>query len=109
MVDREPTSPDADPVTADDATNAPLAVILRDDLESIAIDDEMCVFDPRIDQVLTLNSTASAVWSLCDGRRSEDDVVAAVAATYGTDLETVDADVRSLIGAWRDAGLLVSG
>lgn len=55
--------------------------------------------------VVRLNPTAAAVLELCDGQRSLDDIVGALAARYdGTD---VGDDVRRLLDAMAGKGLVV--
>jgi len=52
-----------------------------------------------------LNATAAEVLELCDGERSLDDIVGALAARYnGTDLGD---DVRGLVAAMAERGLVV--
>jgi pyrroloquinoline quinone biosynthesis protein D len=52
-----------------------------------------------------LNPTAAEVLELCDGERSLDDIVNALAARYdGADLGD---DVRGLVGAMAEKGLVV--
>ncbi|HWD75691.1 MAG TPA: pyrroloquinoline quinone biosynthesis peptide chaperone PqqD [Solirubrobacteraceae bacterium] len=52
-----------------------------------------------------LNATAAEVLDLCDGERSFDDIVGALAARYeGADLRD---DVRGLVDALTEKGLLV--
>jgi pyrroloquinoline quinone biosynthesis protein D len=54
-----------------------------------------------------LNRTAAEVLDLCDGERSLDDIVGALAARYdGADLRD---DVRGLVGDMTQRGLLVDG
>jgi len=55
--------------------------------------------------VVRLNPTAAEVLELCDGERSLDDIVAAVAARYGG--ADVGADVRGLLDAMAGKGLVV--
>ncbi|HWE07839.1 MAG TPA: pyrroloquinoline quinone biosynthesis peptide chaperone PqqD [Solirubrobacteraceae bacterium] len=55
--------------------------------------------------VVRLNPTAAEVLDLCDGERSFDDIVDALAARYdGADLRD---DVRGLVDALTEKGLLV--
>jgi pyrroloquinoline quinone biosynthesis protein D len=57
--------------------------------------------------VVRLNPTAAEVLELCDGERSLDEIVATLASRYdGADLS---ADVRELVGAMAQRGLLVDG
>ncbi|MBV8943064.1 MAG: pyrroloquinoline quinone biosynthesis peptide chaperone PqqD [Solirubrobacterales bacterium] len=54
-----------------------------------------------------LNRTAAEVLELCDGGRSLDDIVSILAARYeGANLRE---DVRGLVGAMTQRGLLVDG
>jgi pyrroloquinoline quinone biosynthesis protein D len=57
--------------------------------------------------VVRLNPTAAEVLGLCDGERSLDEIVDALSSRYdGADL---GADVRELVGAMAQRGLLVDG
>jgi pyrroloquinoline quinone biosynthesis protein D len=57
--------------------------------------------------VVRLNPTAAEVLDLCDGERSFDDIVGALATRYeGADLRD---DVRGLVDALTEKGLLVDG
>jgi pyrroloquinoline quinone biosynthesis protein D len=54
-----------------------------------------------------LNRTAAEVLDLCDGERSLDEIVGALAARYdGADLRD---DVRGLVGDMTQRGVLVDG
>lgn len=55
--------------------------------------------------VVRLNATAAEVLELCDGERSLDDIVGALAARYdGADLGD---DVRGVVDAMAEKGLVV--
>jgi hypothetical protein len=70
------------------------------------IDGRLAVCVPSTENILYLNETATAVWRLCDGTRSDLDVATAVAATYGQEIDAVDAAVRDLLRDLRAAGAL---
>jgi pyrroloquinoline quinone biosynthesis protein D len=55
--------------------------------------------------VVRLNPTAAEVLELCDGNRSLDDIVGALAARYGG--ADVGEDVRRLLDAMAGKGLVV--
>ena len=57
--------------------------------------------------VVRLNASAAEVLELCDGERSLDDIVGALAARY--DGASLRDDVRGLVGAMTQRGLLVDG
>lgn len=57
--------------------------------------------------VVKLNSSAAEVLGLCDGERTLEDIVGALSARYeGAD---VDDDVRELVDALTQQGLVVDG
>ena len=53
-----------------------------------------------------LDPVGVAVWTLCDGGHTEEQIVDEVAATWGTKREVVSRDVRSFVGELTAAGLL---
>jgi pyrroloquinoline quinone biosynthesis protein D len=55
--------------------------------------------------VVRLNATAAEVLELCDGERSLDDIVGALAARY--DSVDLGDDVRGLVDAMAEKGLVV--
>jgi pyrroloquinoline quinone biosynthesis protein D len=57
--------------------------------------------------VVKLNPTAAEVLELCDGERSLDEIVGALSARYGG--ADLDGDVRGLVDALSERGLVVDG
>ena len=55
---------------------------------------------------LVLNASAAAIVQLCDGTRTVDEIIAALASDTDAPRERVDADVRSLIARLADKGLV---
>ena len=53
-----------------------------------------------------LDPVGVAVWTLCDGDHTEDQIVDEVAAQWGQDRDVVSRDVRSFVGELTAAGLL---
>lgn len=53
-----------------------------------------------------LDPVGVAVWTLCDGEHTEEQIVEEVAATWGTEQDVVSRDVRSFVGELTAAGLL---
>lgn len=70
------------------------------------IDGVIAVYSSAADQVLVLSETASSVWRLLDGVRSERQVVEALAERYGVEPDSIAADVSSMLTSLRDGGLL---
>ncbi len=67
------------------------------DLECQEVGDELMVMDARSDCVHVLNQTMVAVWMLCDGGRSSEQVAQALS-------EVVDcSEVEDLLATTRDA------
>jgi hypothetical protein len=59
--------------------------------------------------IVFLNESAALVWQLCDGRRTEAEVVELVEGLVtGVPAGSVGADVRTALTMLRDAGLLVT-
>lgn len=69
------------------------------------VDGRAAVAAPAAEQIVFLNETATAVWRLLDGSRSEDEVVADVRSSYGGGPDVREA-VRQLIADLRARGLL---
>jgi hypothetical protein len=53
-----------------------------------------------------LDEVGSAVWSLCDGTRTEDAIVAAVEDEFEVDHATASSDVRGFLAELSDRGLI---
>jgi len=53
--------------------------------------------------------TAAVVWSCLDGRRTEAEVVADLAAAFEVEEAVVAADVRQFVDRLRELGLVVAG
>lgn len=70
------------------------------------VDGELVLYDHRAERVHVLNTTAAAVWLLCDGTRPPGEVVAEVARLFNMAPEAVQADVRDTLGRLQRAGLL---
>ena len=72
------------------------------------IDDEVVLMDLASGHFFSLEGTSLAVWRLIDGNRSEDGIVAALAAQYDEPVERVAVDVAAFLAELRAAGLLAS-
>ncbi len=75
-------------------------------LEALAVEDDLCVYDPATDVVHLLNGSAAAVWERCDGTRTEPELAADLAAAYAADPAVVAADVAVVLHRLRRDGLL---
>ncbi len=52
------------------------------DLECQEVGDELMVMDVRSDRVHVLNATMAAVWKLCDGGRSSEQIAQALSEVF---------------------------
>lgn len=68
--------------------------------------DENALFDPQNGSVHMLNETALAIWELCDGETSPDEMVDAVVTLFGMHQDVVEEDVKRILGEFEHAGLL---
>ena len=66
-------------------------------VECQRIGDELMALDSRTDRVHTLNGTIAAIWELCDGRRSAEEIAEVLSVSFDC------SDVPELLTATRDA------
>jgi hypothetical protein len=69
-------------------------------------DSGLVLYDTRVGVVHLLNDTAAAVWTLCDGTRTTDRMVAELLASFEVAREVLSADVRSTLKGFRARRLL---
>jgi len=87
----------------DDKTKVgpPLPNVLETEL-----DGEVSLYSPAHERVTILNATATDVWYLCDGTRSEDEIVELLASSYSVAPDQIRDDVSRTIEMIRKAGLV---
>jgi hypothetical protein len=81
----------------------------RNDICEYPLGDEMVLYWPTGDRAFSLNSSARAVWELCDGRHSVPAITDRLAARFGSPreaLEILQADIDATIRQLYDSGLL---
>ena len=89
------------------ATEHPTA---HESTETVLFDiDEFCavVFDDRNNRLHRLNPSASAVWILCDGTASPDQMAEELAEMLGLDHTRAAVGVSEALGSFWEAGLLI--
>ena len=59
--------------------------------------EELLVYHPGSEAAVSLNLTAAAVWDLCDGVRSVNEIVGSLWSACGEEASVIDADVRRVI------------
>jgi hypothetical protein len=81
----------------------------RPDLITCSVDGEVVILDRAAGFVHQLNSTASRIWSACDGGHEVHEIAARVAASFeGAPAAVLDDVIRALADFER-LGLLVDG
>jgi hypothetical protein len=68
--------------------------------------DQFYLETGRPPRMITLNSSAGAIWDLCDGQRSLLDVARELHARYAVPMETMAADVLQTAKMLRSEGAL---
>jgi PqqD family protein of HPr-rel-A system len=79
---------------------------VRDDLAIVEIEGEAIVYDDQNGQLHHLNPTATVVFNLCDGQSTVKEFAADIADVYSLPPGDVERQVRALIRAFRESGLL---
>jgi hypothetical protein len=67
---------------------------------------ETTIYDPGLGSVFLLNDTALAIWELCDGETTVEEMVTAVCELCGMHRDIVVEDVDRILTAFGAAGLL---
>ena len=76
----------------------------------VELDDNLALYDEVGQLLILLNSSAAAVWELCDGTTTLDDMVRELAEALGaagSDAEEIGEDVRLTVRKLADLGLVV--
>lgn len=69
------------------------------------LDDELVIYDTRVDHLHRLNVVSAAVWRACDGRRTVPEISVAASKTIGA---TIDDDAMAIaLDKLSEANLLV--
>ena len=75
-------------------------------LVEYGVDGQLILCEPSVEQVHFLNATAAAIWLLCDGRHTEADIAAELAAIFNREVPGVESDVRETLADFLRKGLL---
>jgi hypothetical protein len=71
-----------------------------------ATSDENAVYDPVTKGLHLLNETARAIWELCDGETTPDEMVRAICEVSGLPVEVVTEDVQRTLAEFEGLGIL---
>ena len=78
----------------------------RDNLWQRQTTNENALYDREANSVHILNETAWAIWHLCDGRTSPDEMIEAICDLSGMPRELVNEDVDRVLNQFDEEGLL---
>jgi hypothetical protein len=70
--------------------------------------DELVAYAPSSSQAFSMNASARAIWELCDGTRSIEDLCQELAEAAGARPEDLRADVQSAVDHMGELGLLTN-
>jgi hypothetical protein len=76
------------------------------DTASRSIDDTAYVLNPETSELHAFNEVGGRIWELIDGRRTIQDVIAAISAEYDVEPEVAEADVVEFVGTLVDKGVV---
>jgi len=77
--------------------------LLSEELEGL---DEVVFVHPEDGASFSLNPTAAAILDLCNGQRSQDDLVAILHDTVKADIDKAKADMKSILAEFVEYGLI---
>ncbi|GJL81599.1 MAG: hypothetical protein DHS20C01_12330 [marine bacterium B5-7] len=78
---------------------------LRDDAYQVnEMDGELLLYHAGKTETLYLNESAAMVWYLCDGERSEKDIVELLSESYPEAAESMSDEVREAIEVFVEFG-----
>lgn len=72
------------------------------------IDEDISLYNPRTEQVVVLNGTASDIWRLADGSRTIEDIIELLASSYQVSPDSIASDVEKTVQELSEAGLIDS-
>ena len=78
----------------------------RADVESVELDGEMVVHDPRSGTLHLLNESAASVWAACDGSTTVAAIVRAMQETHAGPADEIAHDVDRALTELRSQGLV---
>jgi hypothetical protein len=82
-----------------DSVISPDAVVTRTEgLMSAPVDDDVVFLNPSTDSYIALDRIGRRIWELLESPRRFEDLVAALAAEFDTEVSVVSADVTAFLG-----------
>ncbi len=78
----------------------------RDTLAAEEIEEDLLLYDPDRDLVHLLNVTALAIWELCDGTRTTQEIARELEKLVSSGDHDIGKDVERTLGELREKGLI---
>ncbi len=78
----------------------------RADIIAREMEDEILLYDPQQNSTHLLNPTAAAIWELCDGTRTPEEMAEEIVRVLPADRPTILSDVKRIIREFSENGLL---
>jgi len=82
--------------------------VRKADVEMRKLGEEYLLHDPGTGALHVLNASARMVWEMCDGAHTLDDIERAMRDAYEVGDADVPGDLRGILGALREKGLLAA-
>jgi len=70
------------------------------------IGDEVLLYHPGLTKAVYLNGTASLIWQLCDGQRSDEDIVVLLREAFPDEGADIAGDVYTTLQRFSDEGTI---
>ena len=83
--------------------------VRREGASAVELDDNLAVYDEVGQLMILLNSSAGAVWNLCDGSTTVAAMVRDLAETYPDEASVIGDDVRETLRKLAELGLVEQG
>ncbi len=71
-----------------------------------ALDGELLLFHPAQGQILYCNESASLIWQLCDGERTEAEIIELLREAYPEAADEIANDVRQTLALFARHGAI---
>jgi hypothetical protein len=78
------------------------------DIIARQMQEEILLYDSKKDSTHLLNPTAAAIWEMCDGTRTPEEIAKEILQVLSADRKTVRTDVERIIREFSENGLLRS-
>ncbi len=78
----------------------------NDEFQLQEIDGEQVLYNAGLPNVIYLNQTSAMIWSLCDGIRSDQEIIGMIEDCYPDQITAIKDDVKGIIGEFENIGAL---